>query len=82
MGFAGGSEGKESARNVGNPWVGKMPWRRMAAHSSILSWRMPWTEEPFRLQSMGLQRIEHDLATSTLTLEQKMQISPGKFQGI
>ena len=32
----------------------------MATHSSILAWRILWTEEPGRLQSMGLQRIEHD----------------------
>ena len=32
----------------------------MAAHSSILAWRIPWTEEPGRLQAMGLQTIGHD----------------------
>ena len=32
----------------------------MAASSSILAWRIPWTEEPARLQSTGSQRIEHD----------------------
>ena len=32
----------------------------MATHSSILAWRMPWTEEPGRLQSMGLQRVRHN----------------------
>ena len=35
----------------------------MATHSSILAWRSPWTEEPGRLQSIGLQRVRHDLAT-------------------
>ena len=30
-----------------------------ATHSSILAWRIPWTEEPGGLQSMGLQRVEH-----------------------
>ena len=34
--------------------------KEMATHSSILAWRIPWTEEPRRLQSMGLQRVEHD----------------------
>ena len=33
---------------------------RMVTHSSILAWRIPWTEEPDRLQSMGLQRVGHD----------------------
>ena len=34
--------------------------KEMATHSSILAWRIPWTEEPGRLQSMGLQRVRHD----------------------
>ena len=34
----------------------------MAPHSSILAWEIPWTEEPGGLQSMGSQRVEHDLA--------------------
>ena len=33
--------------------------KRMATHSSILAWRIPWTEEPGRLQSMGSQRVRH-----------------------
>ena len=32
----------------------------MATHSTILAWRIPWTEEPGRLQSMGSQRVGHD----------------------
>ena len=32
----------------------------MATHSSTLAWKIPWTEEPDRLQSMGLQRVGHD----------------------
>ena len=32
----------------------------MATHSSILTWKIPWTEEPGRLQSMGSQRVGHD----------------------
>ena len=32
----------------------------MATHSSILAWRIPWTEEPGELQSMGSQRVGHD----------------------
>ena len=39
----------------------------MAIHSSNLVWRIPWTEEPDRLQSMGLQRVRHDWATITQT---------------
>ena len=35
----------------------------MATHPSILAWIIPWTEEPGGLQSMGLQRVRHDLAT-------------------
>ena len=43
----------------------------MATHSSILSWEIPWTEDPGRLQSMGLQRVEHDLGT-----KQRMLLIP------
>ena len=35
----------------------------MAAHSRILAWRIPWTEEPGALQSSGSQRVGHDLVT-------------------
>ena len=38
--------------------------KEMATHSSTLAWRIPWSEEPDRLQSMGSQRVGHDLATS------------------
>ena len=34
--------------------------KEMATHSSILGWKIPWTEEPGRLQSMGMQRVRHD----------------------
>ena len=37
--------------------------KEVATHSSILAWRIPWTEKPGGLQSMGLQRVGHDLAT-------------------
>ena len=37
----------------------------MATHSSVLAWRIPWTEEPGRLQSMGLQRVGHSWETNT-----------------
>ena len=36
----------------------------MVTHSSILAWKIPWMEEPGRLQSMGSQSVGHDLATS------------------
>ena len=34
--------------------------KEMATHSSTLAWKIPWTEEPGRLQSMGSQRVGHD----------------------
>ena len=34
--------------------------KEMATHSSILAWKIPWTEEPDRLQSVGLQRVGHN----------------------
>ena len=60
--FPGGSDGKESACTAGDwgliPRLGRSPGegnKGMATHSSILAWRIPWIEEPGRLQSMGLQ---------------------------
>ena len=41
--------------------------KEMATHSSILAWKIPWTEEPSRLQSMGSQRVRHDWVTNTFT---------------
>ena len=46
-------------------WVQLQGWEdpleyKMATHSSILAWKIPWTEEPGRIQSMGLQRVGHD----------------------
>ena len=38
----------------------------MAIYSSIFAWEIPWTKEPGRLQSMGSQRVRHNLATNTL----------------
>ena len=48
-------------------WVRSLGWEEpleegMATHSSILAWRIPWTEEPGRLQSIGLQRVGRDLS--------------------
>ena len=34
--------------------------KEMATHSSILAWKIPWTEKPGRLQAMGLQKVGHD----------------------
>ena len=45
------------------PGLGRSPGEGMTTHSSILAWKIPWTEEPGRLQSMGSQRVRHhDLA--------------------
>ena len=44
-----------------NPWVGKIPLGKdTATRSSILAWKIPWTEEPGGLWSMGSQRVRHD----------------------
>ena len=70
LGFPGGSEVKASACNAGD--LGLIPGsedpleKEMATHSTILAWRIPWTEEPGGLQSMGSQRVGHDF-TFTLT---------------
>ena len=43
--------------------------KSMATHSSILAWRIPWTEEPGGLQSKGSQRVRHDRVTNTFTFK-------------
>ena len=45
------------------PSPGRFPGEEMATHSRILTWEIPWTEEPGGLQSMGSQRVGDDLAT-------------------
>ena len=61
MGFPGGLDGKDSVCNAGDP-VRSLGWedpleKEMAAHSSILAWKIPWMAEPGRLLSMGSQRV-------------------------
>ena len=67
-GFPGGSEVKASAwmRKTQVQSLGREDplEKEMATHSSILAWRIPWREEPGRLQFLGSQRVGHDWATS------------------
>ena len=60
MSFPGSPDGKESTCNAGDlGWEDPLE-KGIATHSSILAWRIPWTEEPGRLQSMESQRVRHD----------------------
>ena len=64
MGFPSGSDGKKSTCNVEDlglitGWEDSLE-EGMATHSSILAWRISWTEEPGGLQSMGLHRVGHN----------------------
>ena len=59
--------GKNLPANAGNPrdtgsipGSGRSPGEEMATHSTIVAWKIPWKEEPGRLQYMGLQRVGHD----------------------
>ena len=65
MGFPGGSKGEESACNAGDldliPGSGRSPpEKEMATHSNIVARKIPCSEEPGRLESMGSQRVRHD----------------------
>ena len=60
--------------------------KAMATHSNTLAWRIPWTEEPGRLQSMGSLRVRHDWATSLslftfMHWRRKLQPTPVFFPG-
>ena len=66
QGLIDGSGGKESTCNAGDArHAGSLPVRKippekdMETHSSILAWKIPWTEEPGRLQSLGSQRVRY-----------------------
>ena len=67
-GFPSGTSGKEPAcqcRRLKETWVRSLGWEDpleegMATHSSILAWRIPWTEESDELPSIGSQRVGHD----------------------
>ena len=65
--FLGGSDSKESACNAGDlgstPGLGRSPGEKMAAHSSILAWEIPWTEKPVQATVNGVSRVGHDLVT-------------------
>ena len=60
LGFPSGSAGKESTCNEGDLGLKDPLEEGTATHSSILAWRIPWTEEPGGLQSMESQRVGHD----------------------
>ena len=64
MDFPGGSDGKVSVYNAGDlgsmPGLGRAPREGNAIHSSTIAWKIPWTEQPGRLQSMGSQRVGYD----------------------
>ena len=69
--FPGGSDGEESTCQCKKPRVWSLSQegplkKEMATHCRILTWRIPWTEEPDRLQSMESQRVRHDWATNAL----------------
>ena len=57
--------------------VGSLDWddfleKEMATCSNILAWKIPWTEEPGRLQSMGLQSVGHDYAHYVVMLKKRI----------
>ena len=60
-------------------WVRSLGWKdplekELATHSGTLAWKIPWMEEPSRLQSIGSKRVEHDLVTSLFFFFKSVQI--------
>ena len=79
--FPGGSDDKKSAYNAGD-LVWSLGWedsleKGKVTYSCIFAWRIPWTEEPGELQSMGSQRVGHEWVTNTHT----QGIYSGKLKG-
>ena len=60
LGFPGRSDSKVSACNAGDLGQEDPLEKEMVTHSSTLAWKIPWMEEPGRLQSMGSPRVGHD----------------------
>ena len=62
--FPGGLDGKASVYNDGDqgsiPGLGRSPGEGNGNPLRTIAWKIPWTEEPGRLQSMGLQRVRHN----------------------
>ena len=59
----------EDIRDMGSvPRLGRSLAEEIATHSSILAWRLPWTKEPSRLQSMGSLRVRHDGAHTRICI--------------
>ena len=72
---------KNPPANAGDTemWIRSLGWEApleegMATHCSVLAWRIPWTEKPGGLQSMGLQRTEHN--SSDLAHTQALSLAP------
>ena len=76
------------AQSVKNPPAMRETWVRflgqedpleegMTTHSSILAWRIPWTEEPGGLQSTGSQSVRHDLSDSAYNTQRKVLVNRG-----
>ena len=67
MGLFGGSVIKNLPANTEDIGLilgsGRSPEKEMATHDSILAWKIPWTEESDKLQFMGSQKSQHNLAT-------------------
>ena len=82
--FPGGSDGKKHLPTTWETWVQSLSQedlleKEMATHSSILAWKIPWMEEPGRLQSMGLQRVD---TTEQLHFTSEKYIFSGSFKNI
>ena len=86
LSLLGDSRASLGSQMVKNPpamqetWLRPLGWqdpleKGTATHSTILAWRIPWKEEPGRLQSMGSQRVEHDSVTFTFSLSGDSQMS-------
>ena len=67
-----------SIKDAGSiPGLGRSPVEGNGVHSSVLAWRIPWTEEPGGLQSTESQRVRHDSSDFACSQVGKLRIGPG-----
>ena len=89
LGFPGGAVVKNPPSHAGDveDWVRSLGLEDllaegMATHSNILAWRIPWTEEPVRLQSRGLQRVRYNWRTKHTHTQSLLILTSHRFQSL
>ena len=82
--LSGKEPGSQCRRHGCDPWIRKIPWRRKWQPTPVfLAWRIPWTEKPGGLQSIGSQRVRHNWVTEYACIGYQVRWgSPSHFESL